>query len=67
MHEFSISTLLKVKRLKLTTVQTAYTWQEPLNKDLFLGDGDSSSNVKAKIHIKSGSQYFLFISIRKLW
>jgi hypothetical protein len=48
MPEFSISTLLKVKRLKLTTVQTAYTRQEPLDKDLFLGDGDPSSNVKVK-------------------
>ena len=46
--EFSISTLLKVKRLKLTTVQTAYTRQEPLDKDLFLSDGDASSNVKVK-------------------
>lgn len=48
MPEFSISTLLKVKRLKLTTVQTAYTRQEPLDKDLFLSDGDESSNVKVK-------------------
>lgn len=48
MPEFSISKLLKVKRLKLTTVQTAYTRQEPLDKDLFLSDGDASSNVKVK-------------------
>ena len=48
MPEFSINTLLKVKRLKLTTVQTAYTRQEPLDKDLFLSDGDASSNVKVK-------------------
>lgn len=48
MPEFCISTLLKVKRLKLTTVQTAYTRQEPLDKDLFLSDGDASSDVKVK-------------------
>lgn len=48
MPEFSISSLLKVKRLKLTTVQTAYTRQEPLDKDLFLSDGGASSNVKVK-------------------
>ena len=48
MPEFSISTLLKVKRLKLTTVQTAYTRQEPLDKDLFLSDGGANSNVKVK-------------------
>ena len=48
MPEFSISTLLKVSRLKLTTVQTAYTRQEPLDKDLFLSHGDANSNVKVK-------------------
>ena len=45
---FSISTLIKVKRLKLTTVQTAYTRQEPLDKDLFIRDGDTHPLVKIK-------------------
>ncbi|MEJ0105282.1 MAG: hypothetical protein WDO19_23185 [Bacteroidota bacterium] len=48
LSEFSIGILLKVKRLKLTAVQTAYTRQEPLDKDLFLSDGDANSNVKVK-------------------
>lgn len=46
--EFLIGTLLKVKRLKLTSAQTAYTRQEPLDKDLFLSDGGATSNVKVK-------------------
>jgi hypothetical protein len=45
---FSISTLIKVKRLKLTTVQTAYTRQEPLDKDLFIRDGDTHTPIKIK-------------------
>ncbi|MCX8481354.1 MAG: DUF1998 domain-containing protein [Sediminibacterium sp.] len=45
---FSISTLIKVKRLKLTTVQTGYTRQEPLDKDLFIRDGDTHTPIKIK-------------------
>ena len=45
---FGISTLIKVKRLKLTTVQTAYTRQEPLDKDLFIHDGDNQTPIKIK-------------------
>lgn len=48
LSEFSIGTLLKIKRLRLTAVQTAYTRQEPLDKDLFLSNGDANSNVKVK-------------------
>jgi len=36
LHKFGISNLTSVKRLKITTVQTAYTRQEPLDKDQFL-------------------------------
>lgn len=46
--EFGISTLIKIKRLKLTTVQTAYTRQEPLDKDLFIRDGDAQTPIKIK-------------------
>jgi hypothetical protein len=45
---FGISTLIKVKRLKLTTVQTAFTRQEPFDKDLFIREGDNQSPVKIK-------------------
>ncbi|MBK8516550.1 MAG: hypothetical protein IPL55_09800 [Saprospiraceae bacterium] len=46
--EYGISTLIKIKRLKLTTVQTGYTRQEPLDKDLFLREGDDKSPIKIK-------------------
>lgn len=45
---FGISTLIKVKRLKLTTVQTAFTRQEPFDKDLFIREGDNQTPVKIK-------------------
>jgi hypothetical protein len=48
LSEFGISTLIKVKRLKLTTVQTAFTRQEPFDKDIFLRDGDNQSLIKIK-------------------
>jgi hypothetical protein len=37
-----------VKRLKLTTVQTAFTRQEPFDKDLFIRDGDNQTPIKIK-------------------
>jgi hypothetical protein len=45
---FGISTLIKVKRLKLTTVQTGYTRQEPFDKDLFISEGDNQTHIKIK-------------------
>lgn len=48
LSELGISTLIKVKRLKLTTVQTAFTRQEPFDKDLFIAEGDTQSNIKVK-------------------
>lgn len=48
LSEFGISTLIKVKRLKLTTVQTAFTRQEPFDKDLFIREGDIQTPVKVK-------------------
>lgn len=35
LKKFGIEKLLKINRLKLTSVQTAYTRQEPIDKDLF--------------------------------
>jgi len=48
LSNFGISSLIKVKRLKLTTVQTGYTRQEPFDKDLFLQDGDEHTPIKMK-------------------
>lgn len=46
--ENGLSSLIKIKRLKLTSVQTGYTRQEPLDKDLFLKDGNEKSPIKLK-------------------
>uniref|UniRef100_A0A7V2ZKR1 MrfA-like Zn-binding domain-containing protein n=1 Tax=Ignavibacterium album TaxID=591197 RepID=A0A7V2ZKR1_9BACT len=56
-----INTLIKVKRLRLTTVQTAYTRQEPLDKDLFIREGDSKTPIKIKYTSTQGinTQYLL--------
>ena len=35
LNEFGIKKLLKINRLKLTSVQTGYSRQEPIDKDLF--------------------------------
>jgi len=48
LKDYNINTLIKVKRLKLTTVQTAYTRQEPFDKDLFIREGDAQTPIKIK-------------------
>lgn len=48
LKNYFISTLIKVKRLKLTTVQTAYTRQEPFDKDMFIREGDAQTPIKIK-------------------
>jgi len=57
---FSISKLLKVNRLKLTSVQTGYSRQDPIDKDLFAGNSMddyirvSQHAVKAKYTTSKG-------------
>lgn len=48
LKDYCINILIKVKRLKLTTVQTAYTRQEPFDKDLFIREGDAQTPIKIK-------------------
>lgn len=48
LKNYNINTLIKVKRLKLTSVQTAYTRQEPFDKDLFIREGDAQTPIKIK-------------------
>lgn len=43
----SIEGLITVSRLKVTTVQTGYTRQQPIDIDLFLG-GDNSDQIKPR-------------------
>jgi len=47
LEEFGLCNLLAIKRLKVTTVQIAYTRQEPLENDQFL-NGESPSNIEPK-------------------
>jgi len=39
-EKYGVSKLIKIKRLKLTSVQTGYTRQEPYDKDTFIEQGD---------------------------
>lgn len=55
LNEFGISNLTQINRIKITTVQTAYTRQEPLDKDAFLRGEDSESLIKAKYTSKWGN------------
>ncbi len=54
LNNFGINKLLKIKRLKLTSVQIGYTRQEPIDKDLFVENSMddfisiSRQTVKAK-------------------
>lgn len=62
LNDFGINKLLKIKRLKLTSVQTGYTRQEPIDKDFFaeysMDDFVPSSQnvVKAKYISSKGSK-----------
>jgi len=52
--EYGINNLLKLKRIKLVTTQTAYTRQEPYDKDLFLGNNEENNQIKFKYTSKWG-------------
>jgi hypothetical protein len=43
---WGINTVVKVSRLKMTTVQTGYTRQEPLDIDTFLNEGYQENKIK---------------------
>jgi hypothetical protein len=53
---FGISNLTQISRLKITTVQTAFTRQEPLDKDVFLSGENKDSIIKAKYTSKWANQ-----------
>ncbi|MCU0285599.1 MAG: DUF1998 domain-containing protein [Acidobacteria bacterium] len=54
LEKFGIKHLIELKRIKLVTVQTAYTRQEPYDKDLFLRDNDEKPLIKFKYTSKWG-------------
>lgn len=48
-EKFKLQFLYAVKKLTMTTVQTGYTRQEPLDKDIFLkGEEEQENKIKAK-------------------
>lgn len=55
LNSYGFSNLTQIKRLKLTSVQVAYTRQEPLSQNLFL-QGESDSKIKAKYTSKYGNK-----------
>ncbi|NIM17046.1 MAG: hypothetical protein GTO45_22125 [Candidatus Aminicenantes bacterium] len=56
LKKYGIGHLLKLKRIKLVTVQTAYTRQEPYDKDLFLKNNEESNQIKFKYTSKWGKK-----------
>jgi hypothetical protein len=54
LERFGIKHLIKLKRIKLVTVQTAYTRQEPYDKDLFLKDSIAAPQIKFQYTSKWG-------------
>lgn len=62
LKDFGISKLLKINRLKLTSVQTGYSRQEPIDKDLFANNSMddfipvSKHAVKAKYTSSKGNR-----------
>jgi len=53
LNNFSVKKLLKIKRLKMTSVQTGYSRQEPIDKDLFLENSMDDFIKIGKLSIKA--------------
>lgn len=51
-----IKSIYKVDKLKITSVQTSYTRQEPIDKDYFLRSDDEIKNTKEEIKKKYTSE-----------
>lgn len=52
-----ISSIYKMDKIRITSVQTSYTRQEPISTDLFLKDDDEITTTKEKIKKKFTSNY----------
>lgn len=52
-----ISSIYKMDKIRITSVQTSYTRQEPISTDLFLKDDDEITTTKEKINKKFTSNY----------
>ncbi|MCD4696179.1 MAG: hypothetical protein K8S16_08040, partial [Bacteroidales bacterium] len=56
LEKYGIANLTQIKRLKLTTVQVAYTRQEPLSQNLFLQGDNEDLKINAKYTSKWANQ-----------
>lgn len=54
--KLGVGQLIGVRRLKVTTVQVAYTRQEPLDNDQFLSGESGENNIEAKYTSEWGNQ-----------
>ncbi len=52
-----ISSIYKMDKIRITSVQTSYTRQEPISTDLFLKDDNEITTTKEKIKKKFTSNY----------
>ena len=56
LQKLGIENLTAIKRLKITTVQTAYTRQEPLDNDQFLSGESIENSIEAKYTSEWGNK-----------
>lgn len=63
LSKFSISDLILAKKIKMTTVQTAYTRQEPVDKDDFLHGDCETGKVRPQYTSKFGKNSFYLPAI----
>lgn len=52
-----VSSIYRMDKIRITSVQTSYTRQEPISTDLFLKDDDEITTTKEKIKKKFTSNY----------
>lgn len=55
-EKWGIQSLVKISRLKMTTVQTGYTRQEPLDIDTFLNEGYQDNKIKPQYTSNYGNK-----------
>ena len=63
---WGIDTVVKVSRLKMTTVQTGYTRQEPLDIDTFLNDSYQDYKIKPRYTSNLGNKTVCLPAIENL-
>ena len=54
LYDYGIQDIREIKRVKITSVQTSYTRQEPIENDIFLGNEIIDTRIKPKYTSKWG-------------